>query len=385
MSRGSVIKRGASWSVKLELERDPVTGKRRQKWHSGYRTKREAERARVELLAKLDAGVYIEPSKVTLAEFLEEWLATIAPTVRDSTHYSYERNVRLHVTPYIGRVRLDRVDAGILNGLYAKLLAEGRRDRPGGLSPRSVTYVHTIVGRAFRDAIRWGRLVRNPTDAADPPRASDADSRGPQSWAMPVLRDFLERSKGYGDRYYPLWVVIATTGMRRGEALGLRWADVDLELGRARIVQPIAAVGHEVRVHAPKTRSGRRSVALDAGTVTVLREWRRRQAKERLLIGPGYRDNGLVFAKLEGDPLHPERVSREFDRRVERWALPRLTLHGLRHTWATLALEAGVHPRVVQERLGHATVAVTLGIYSHVAPTLHDDAAELIGGRVLGL
>jgi hypothetical protein len=131
--RGSVIKRGSSWSVKLELERDPATGKRRQKWHSGYRTRKEAERARVEMLAKLDAGAYVEPSRATLAEFLIEWAGdadatppvpgTIAPTLRPATLYSYRRNLKLHVIPYVGATRLNRVDAGVLNGLYARLLA----------------------------------------------------------------------------------------------------------------------------------------------------------------------------------------------------------------------------------------------------------------------
>jgi integrase len=383
--RGSVIRRGAGWSVKLELAPDPVTGKRRQKWVSGFRTRKEAERARVDLLSKLDQGAYVEPSRTTLAAFVEEWLATVRPTVRESTHYSYARNLRLHVVPRIGATRLDRVDAGTLNGLYAELLADGRADgRPGGLSPRTVTYVHTILKRSLKDAVRWGRLIRNPADTADPPRPSASMAAEPEAWPASVLRDFLERSKAYGDRYHPLWVLMATTGMRRGEALGLRWSDLDLEVGRARVVQTITVVAHEIRTSSPKTKKSRRAVALDPGTVSVLREWRRRQAEERLLIGPAYRDHGLVFAKVEGDPLHPERVSREFDRRVERWELPRITLHGLRHTWATLALESGVHPRVVQERLGHSTIAVTLGIYSHVSPTLHDEAAELVAGRLLG-
>jgi integrase len=164
----------------------------------------------------------------------------------------------------------------------------------------------------------------------------------------------------------------------------LRWSDLDLDAARAQIVQTVIVVNHEVRMGSPKTAKGRRSISLDAGTVAVLRTWRKRQLEERLMLGAGYRDEDLVFAKVDGQPLHPERFSREFDRRVARWELPKLSLHGLRHTWATEALREGVHPRVVQERLGHATIAVTLGIYSHVTPTLHDAAAHQVAGRLLG-
>jgi integrase len=252
------------------------------------------------------------------------------------------------------------------------------------LSPRSVRYVHTILHRALADAVRWGRLARNPADAADAPRERAAGKRAVEAWSVADLRLLLDASRSSGDRYYAAWVVLATTGARRGEVLGLRWCDVDLEQARASVVQTVVAIRHEVSFGTPKTAAGRRPLSLDAGTVAVLREWRARQAEERLKLGPGYRDHDLVFAKVTGEPLHPERFSREFDRRVERWRLPRLSLHGLRHTWATLALEAGVHPRVVQERLGHSTVAITLQTYSHVAPTLHADAAELVAGRVFG-
>lgn len=384
--RGSVVRRGTTYSVVVELEPDPVTAKRRQKWHSGFRTKREAERARVDLLARLDRGEYVEHTRQVLDDYLDDWLAAIEPTVRESTLYSYARNLRLHVRPYIGSLPLTRVDAGALNGVYAALLARGRKDghpQQAGLSPRSVRYVHVILHRAMKDAVRWGRLARNPCDAADPPRVVSGSSPETLVWSAADLRRFLDSSKASGDRYYPAWLFLATTGCRRGEALGLRWIDLDLDAGCARIVQTVTVVGHQVRIGPPKTAKGRRSMSLDPVTVAELRSWRKRQLEERMMLGEGYRDHGLVFAKLEGDPLHPERFSREFDRRVQRWCLPKLSVHGVRHSWATQALEAGVHPRVVQERLGHSSIAVTLGIYSHVSTMLHDEAAALVASRFL--
>jgi integrase len=172
--------------------------------------------------------------------------------------------------------------------------------------------------------------------------------------------------------------------MRRGEVLGLRWSDLDLDAGRLSIVQTVIAVKHAVALSTPKTAKGRRSVALDAGTVAALREHHRQQLEQRMLLGPGWRDHGLVFTKVDGEPVDPERFSREFDRRIGRWSLPRIRLHDLRHTWATLALKAGIHPKVVSERLGHASVNITLDVYSHVTPDMQESAAELVASLLDG-
>jgi integrase len=415
------------------------------KWHSGYRTKKDAERGRTDLLSKLDRGEYVEPSHHTVGDFLLEWLDTMEPTVRPSTFESYSRNVHNHVIGHIGALRLRKVDAGTLNGLYALLLRSGRRapsrmgrgysnavlDRaielrgsgltlvetaeqlrgefaesdhitkdtlasllrrntdggrwaaiPEGLDRRTVSYIHTILHRAFKDAVRWGRLARNPADAADPPRAG-RKAESIRAWDAATLRSFLAQSQASTDRLHALWVVLSTTGMRRGEAVGLRWSDVNLETGRLQIVQTITQVRSKVTVGEPKTARGRRSIALDGGTVAVLRAHRKQMLEERLLVGPDFGDEDLVFHQPDGACLRPDAVSAMFVRRVGQYGLPALTMHGLRHTWATLALEQGVHPRVVQERLGHSTIAVTLGIYSHVAPTLHDEAAGLVAGLVL--
>ena len=445
--RGSVVKKGGCWYVKIELDPDPATGARNQKWHSGFHTKREAERARIDLLSKLDRGEYVSPTSNTVAEYLLEWLTAIQPTVRPATFDSYRRNIHNHVIAHIGATRLTRVDGGVLNGLYAKLLLSGRRPssrkgaghsdelarrakalreegytlvgtaeqlarefpraegltkdavagllrrravaptttavgRPAGLDPRTVSYIHTILHRALKDAVRWGRLARNPADAADPPRV-DQNAGGAHAWDVATLRKFLDRSRAEGDRLYPLWVLLATTGMRRGEALGLRWNDVDLTTGRIRVVQTVIQIGGKVAIGEPKTLRGRRSVKLDTATVTTLRALRHRMNEERLLVGPDYADQDLVFHHPDGSWLRPESVSATFARRVSSYDLPQLTLHGLRHTWATLALEQGIHPRVVQERLGHSTIAITLGIYSHVSPTLHDEAAQTVADLML--
>jgi len=379
--RGSIVKRGKSYSVVLDLGTDPTSGRRRQRWHSGYRTKRDASAALAELVSSVNRGAYVPTSRQTLTEFAEDWLAAIAPTVRPSTHYSYARNLRLHVLPYLGSTPLAGIDAGALNTLYAALLASGRKDHEaGGLSPRSVRYVHTIAHRAFKDAVRWGRLVRNPADAADPPRATSSGSPDMTTWTADQLRRFLDGV--HDDRLSAAYVLLATTGMRRGEALGLRWADLDLDHGQAAIRQTVIAVNHVPTLGTPKTAKGRRTVRLDAATVAALREHRKRQAAERLQMGAGWTDHGLVFCRVDGGVLNPERFSRSFGDRVRQLGLPKIRLHDLRHGWATMALGAGVHPKVVQERLGHANIGITLDVYSHVTAGLHDDAAERVASLV---
>jgi integrase len=179
------------------------------------------------------------------------------------------------------------------------------------------------------------------------------------------------------------FVVLATTGMRRGECLGLRWSDVNLTAGRVSITQTVIAVNHDVRIGSPKTARGRRTVALDPKTVAALREHRQNQLAERLLMGAGT-DHDLVFCRPDGSPLHPERFSRTFAIEAARAGLPLIRCHDLRHTWATLALSAGEHPKVVQERLGHANVSITLDVYSHVTEGLHGEVASRVAGIIFG-
>jgi integrase len=382
--RGSIQKRVTSRGIAryyAVVDERTEDGKRVRKWHGPFDRKRDAETFLREHLRARQLGDYIAPTDATLAQFVaDEWLPSARTSLRESTLASYERNLRLHALPRLGRLPLAAIDAPRLNRLYAELA-------DAGLSPRSVRYVHTILHRVYRDAVKWRRVGRNPAADADPPRASaDRDRHELATWSAEDASRFLSacrerkgRGTERGDRLYAAWVVLLTTGLRRGELLGLRWQDVDLD-GRTLAVRQTlvdSGKGHAPTFSVPKTERGRRAVALDRATVEVLREHRKRQAEARL-AAKSWRDHGLVFTARDGSPLHPERFSREFARRVASAEVPRIRLHDLRHTHASLALTRGVHLKVVSERLGHSTIAITGDIYAHVSPSLQAEAAETV-------
>lgn len=361
-------------------------GVRRQTRRRGFATRRAAQAALTRVLASLADNAYVPPRQQTVAAFLTDtWLPAVEHTIKPATFESYRRNVRLHAAGRsVGQRRLQQLEPSDLNALYALLLAGDADHRP--LSPRSVAYVATILHRALRDAVRWQLLVRNPADAADPPRPSTSPQM--RTWTAAELREFLTGVSE--DRLAGAWWLLATTGMRRGEVLGLRWSDVDLEgerllISRTLITTDVQRKGQPgMAWGTPKTGKGRRQVALDGPTVAALRIHRSRQLQERLALGGHYEDGDLVVCLADGRPLHPKTLSYYFARWVKRLALPRIRLHDLRHTHATLALRAGVHPRVVQERLGHANVSVTLDTYSHVDMDMQAMAAARVSALVTG-
>jgi integrase len=370
---------------------EPPADRRRRQWHGSWALKGEAKAALTELLGNVQRGTYVAPKRQTLTEFVEnEWLPAL--NVRPSTASSYARNLRLHVLPAIGSLQVQAIDPAQLNRLYTTLVTSGHRGhRTGdGLSVRTVRYVHTIVHRVFRDAIEWNRLSRNPADAARPPRAKDAKEAAPEmrTWTGQQLGAFLRWIAD--DRYGPAFHFAATTGMRRGEILGLCWGDIDLDAGKVTVQRALIALNHKAQDG--QTKTGRaRVIELDAGTVKILRQQWARRAQDKLVMQGGYATGDHVFCHADGRSFHPERFSREFDRKQATYnrlhpdaPLPRIRFHDLRHSWATLALKAGEHPKVVAERLGHSSTAVTLEVYSHVVEGMQSQAAENVAGMIFG-
>jgi integrase len=365
------------WYVVVEVGVDPG-GRRRQKWHGSFRTRREAEVARAKLVDDLHSGSYVTPGRTTLSEWVtDNWLPMTATRVKPSTLHSYRRNLEIHVLPSLGSKQLQQVTPTMLTTLYAKLASNGRE----GLSAKTISYIHTIVHKVLADAVDADLITRNVAGRAKPPRPTRQTTRRIQSWTADELRSFLDGVSG--TRLGAVWRLAAMTGMRRGEVLGLRWSDVDLDAARLSVRQALVAVGYNVLTSTPKSHHAR-VIDLDAETIAMLREHRRCQDCERFEWGPDYEDQDLVVAKENGEPIHPHTFSQSFQRITKRARLRTIRLHDLRHTHATLALKAGVPVKVVSERLGHESPAFTLKQYAHVLPGMQAEAARSVAALVDG-
>jgi len=357
------------------------TEERRRETKAGFATQKECQAAMNKLLVAVGEQNYSVPTKASVREYLtKEWLPAVKATVRPSTYNSYVQHVECHIAPHIGSVKLAKLTGSQVNALYAKLAESGRKDGKKGLSAMTVHHVHSCLHKACKDAVRWGHISRNPLDAADPPRKQGDGAREMRTWSKEQLKAFLHAVSD--DRLSPLWHTIAMTGMRRGEALGLRWTDVDLEKARLSVRRALIPTNREVVVSEPKTAKGRRVIALDPGTVEVLKTQAARQLEEQTQADQDWVETGLVFTAENGAALDPESVSRYWRQAVKQSMLPQIRLHDLRHTHATLALQASIHPKVVSERLGHATVSITLDTYSHAIPAMQEEAAALIAHLV---
>lgn len=360
-----------------------VDGRRQQLRRRGFKTKKEALEAESAIVAERARGSFVRPKKVMLDAFLlDEWLPAKRSSLRSSTANSYERMIELYVRPTLGAVELAQVDGAMLNALYERLLTTGRtetrRKLGAGLSPKTVRNVHGMLTKAFGDAVRWGRVQRNPCDAADPPRGQSPEMK---AWTGDQLRTFITSVLDH--RWSAIWSLLATTGMRRGEILGLRWSDVDLDAGALTIRSTRIRYGNTIEASTPKTARGNRTVALGPNVVANLRSWRKAQTEQRLVMGAGWQNvDDLVVTVADGSAPNPEAFSNTFRKLAERAALPNIRLHDIRHSYATAALADGVPVKVVSQRIGHADVGVTLKVYAHVMPG-DDISAAVRADRLL--
>jgi len=365
------------WYVVVDVGIDG-DGRRKQKWHGGFDTRREAEVERAKIVSDLHAGGYVAPDRLTLAEWVKQsWLPMTKTRVKPSTYDSYRSNMETHVLPALGGRAVQQLTAPMLNTLYAELLSRGGERGP--LAAKTVRYVHTIVHKALADAVDAGIIGVNVADRAKPPRPNRARAREIECWEPAELAAFLESVKGA--RLEPAWRLAAMTGMRRGEVLGLRWCDVDFDSSRIAVRNALVTVAYEILESSPKSHQAR-VIDLDPETTALLRRHRDRQERDREEFGAEYDDRDLVICADDGCPIHPQSFSQAFGRAVERAGLRKIRLHDLRHTHATIAVKAGVPVKVISERLGHESPAFTLKQYAHVVPGMQAEAAQLIAAVV---
>jgi integrase len=371
--KGFIEKRGNSWRLSVYLGKDPVTGKERRVRKTVRGSEKDAQKALRDLLHSIDEGTFVEPAKMTVEQYLEQWLETHKANVEPTTHDWYALVCRKHIAPHLGRMQLQKLTPLAIQQFYVSKLQEGRLDGKGkALSPNTVRHIHRVLHKALNAAVKLQLIPRNPCDAVEPPKAVKKEAR---YWTPEEAAQFLEAIQE--DRLYALFYVALGTGLRRGELLGLRWQDVDLNEGRLTVRQEIVRKSKGTLVKAPKTEKSRATISLSRGVVEVLKKHKARQAQERLLMGDQYHDSGLVFTTFEGKPLDPSYISGDyFGKLIEKAKVRKINFHALRHTHATILASQGVPLKVVSERLRHSSVAITGDIYSHVFAQMDREAAD---------
>lgn len=357
------------WCAAVDL--GYVNGKRKRKVIYG-KTRREAAEKLTRALTDHQQGLPVATERQTVAQFLDRWLTDVArPKLRPSTYRSYQQKIRLYLVPALGRHQVAKLDPQQVQAMMNALSERG-------LAPRTIQYTQAILRRALNQAVKWGQVARNVAALTDPPRVERPEM---QALSPDQARRFLDAVRG--DRAEALYSVALSLGLRQGEALGLRWQDVDLDAGELRVRVALQHLSGEAPcLVEPKTRQSRRTLPLTPGLVAQLRAHRTRQLEERLRAGDGWQGEawGLVFTNTAGGPLSKWTLTHQYKRHLERAGLPAIRFHDLRHSCASLLVAQGVHPRVVMDILGHSTIALTMNTYSHVLPQAHRDAAELLAG-----
>jgi integrase len=358
------------WLLVWDLGRDPATGKRLTKAETFYGTRREAEEewTRKAVMYRAGRSRSRAPRDMSVRDLAEEWLADLERQGRASgTLRQYRHHLERWILPRIGNFRIHRLTERDLRQLLDGL--------PSTLSPRTRAITQQVLHAMLRTAVRWGFIATSPAESLSRPRVPRFR---PELWQEEELRAFWEACES--ERLGTLFRVLVLTGLRIGEALGLRWVDVDLDRGTLSIVRQLDTRSAK-RLSQPKSERGRRVVAIGPQAVGLLHAWRDRQAEEHRLRGS---EPDLVFDSTTGTPLLYRNVMRTYQRLCKRAGVRPIRIHDLRHLHATLLLQAGVHPQVVSERLGHASVAFTLETYSHVLPHLQTEAARRVEAAVAG-
>jgi integrase len=385
MSQGHIRLQGkGSWEIKFDLGRDPISGRRITKYVTVRGTKRKAQEELTRLLGQRNEGTYVEPTKMTVAEYLRHWLeADIDRRVATRTAARHRGIVERNIVPKLGPVPLSKLTAAHIEAFEAEQHREGwvkdrakiagKKDLTAekrGLSAQTVLHIHRTLSQALDHAVRLAFLFKNPARQVKPPRPPSREIKILDKSEITTVIEAARRL----DLYVPVLVAV-TTGVRRGELLALRWSDVDLKGSNLTVNQSLERIKGRYVFKAPKTKKSRRTISLPSATVKALRDHHTAQLEQRLKLGLGRDPRGLVFARAEGQPMDADTLSKIFRRLIRAAKVTPITLHGLRHTHISHLLMDGAHVKVVSERAGHADVTTTLNVYAAYIPNLQADVA----------
>jgi integrase len=350
------------WAIVIDL-RD-ATGNRKRKWHSFKGTKREAQAECARLITEMNSGSYVEHHKQSLNDFLDRWHDWVTTNLSPKTCERYFDLLRLHVRPHLGTRPIQAIRPEDLSRLYTTLHQT--------LAPRTIRHIHKVLTRAFGHAAKWGVVRRSVINLVDVPKVPMTEAAALQLAEIPKMLAGLR-----GKPLYPVAVIALGTGLRRGELLGLRWCDVDLDLGTLHIERSLEQTRAGLRFKAPKSVRGRRTISISPAVVTELRAHWKTQQERRLALGLGRTaPDGLIFATWDGNPKRPDNLSGDFGTAMKAIGLPHITLHSLRHTHASQLITSGMDVLTVSRRLGHGSATITLSVYGHLL-TPDDRAADI--------
>jgi integrase len=373
--KGHIQKRGNHWRLKFDLGSDPATGRRLTRYISFRGSKREAQKELARIISQVSTGTFVDPSKLTLADYLRDWVSQAeTKSIGAKTAERYRGLIENQIIPHLGAVQLQKLRPSHVATWHATLLASGRQDG-SALSARSVLHAHRVLRKALSDAVRHETLLRNPAAAISPPKVTGAD--------LEILTGDQVQAALAGLRCRSIFVPIVlllATGMRRGELVGLRWSDLDLDLGKLRVERSIEkTMKHGLRVKLPKTKHGRRTVSLPPIAIEALRQHRKDQLEQRMKLGLGkLPENSFVFGHLDSEkPRDPDWLTLAWKRYAASKGL-RVTLHALRHSHASALIASGQDVVTVSRRLGHGSPTITLAVYAHLFDNSDERAAEAI-------
>ena len=362
---GSVKKDGNTWYYILELGK--INGKRKQKKKRGFKTKKEAQNALIEAEhTLLKNGTFNEPSKMLYKDYLSTWLNDKKVLIKESTFKTYSWLIDRYIIPYLGDIEISKIRPMDIQKLYNELISKNM------LSRENVQKVHSLINNSLKKAERWELVKRNVASLVDRPKAFKSELK---VWDVEEVKSFLATAQD--SRYYIAFLLALTTGMRQGEILALRWKDIDFNNNILAVKQTLSHTGNKI-IPGAKTKAGLRSITLPTETVNALVKHKKMIQYEKKMTEVLYNDYDLIVCTNVGTPCNPRNLSRSFYSLIEKSKVSRIRFHDLRHTHATLLLKQGIHPKIVAERLGHATIRITLDTYSHVLPTMQLETANKI-------
>lgn len=368
---GSIQKRSpGSWQMRYYGPPDE-SGQRKQQNETVKGSRREAERLLRERITSVETGTHLARAKETVGQFLTRWLETYAATnTTAKTQQGYRQIVNRYAAP-LAHLPVQALTAGHIQKAYSDMLERG-------LSANTVVHLHRVLHRALALGVKWGVLTRNVADAATAPRIEGKEL---ESWDIETVQQFLASIST--SRYPDFYHLALLTGLRRSELAGLQWAALDLADGRLAVVKTLQRISGKGLVEGqPKTARSRRSIALSPDAIALLHEIRGHQIVQQSTLSEAWQNTGYVFTQADGRPVDPDAVTREFARLIKVVKLPHLTVHGLRHAFATLALSVGVDLKTTSEMLGHSTISITADVYSHVLPPLQQAAARAVAEKL---